>query len=231
MGVVLMYRRPRRALPLVVGVVVVALLAVYGIDRMMVALVGVGPLSVFRVPLPVVRDGWIAGGERQAAIEAAGEFTSTLAPTGATTAAKVTFSTCSEGSNSWKRQDGYRLSCRAGLITYQGWSGDFATTRDQVRASLTATCSGPEPVLADITPHQGSIGSEAYSCGSGIEVRANFGTSNGLVVTDPAIRASQGDGFTRQITGPSADEIIEALATYQWFVVLDVHKTYYQDQP
>ncbi len=142
MGVVLMYRRPRRALPLVVGVLVVVLLAVYGIDRVLVAFVGVGPLSVFRVPLPVVRDGWIAGGERQVAIEAAEEFTSTLAPTGATTAATATFSMCSEGSNSWKRQDGYRLSCVAGLITYQGWSGDFATTRDQVRAALRRRVRG-----------------------------------------------------------------------------------------
>jgi len=209
----------------------VLLLGMYGVDRAMVAFIGVGPLSFLRPPLPVVRDGWIAGGERHTALAEVKAFSEQLALPGGNQVATVVSTECSEGQNSYKSRDGYRLSCAAAARSFQGWSGDFLALRSQASAALGSKCSGPVPTPVNWIPKRGSTDQVAYQCGAGIEVRLAFGASDGISPDDPALVTGQDGEQTRHVSGPTAAELVEELAGHEWFVVQDVRKVYFEDRP
>lgn len=226
-----MYRRPRWALPVIGAGLVVVLLGLYAVDRALVAVGGTGPLTFLKPPLFAVRDGWIAGGERSQALRSAEELSGELALDGATPAGTIIYAGCREGINSYKSSDGYRLSCRAAARSFQAWSGDFEAMRDQARAEVRKRCPDTALIPFDYTPRRGITETEIYDCGAGVEISLSFGTPTGLLATNSALRQGEDFDTERHVSGPTPEELLAALQQHRWFVIHDVSKVYYQDQP
>lgn len=210
-----------------VAALVMVFAGIFAVDRAASALFGKGLFSW--PPMSVVLDGWVASGERQAALDATQKFAEGLAPEGTTLVGEVQFVACSEGEHDWKRRDDFRLDCSAFTTTFRSWSGDFDSIRAQATAPL-AQCGVPAGGPSDLRPIPGyPTPGDVYDCGSGTTVGIVFGSSVGLESSESVVAQAENGGSSRHVSGPSPAELVQALAHQDWFVVYEVGREFFRD--
>lgn len=223
----------RRRWPWVLAVVITgAALAVYAVDRASVALIGAGPLDIFRPSTENVLDGRVGNAGRLEAIEVVNAQLGLARPGATTEVGRQGDSWCVEGQNNWKVHDGYRLRCGVTGRLYSGWSGDFESVRTAARQSLGTSCAGPDYPRTTWVPEPGAPTTmEDYNCTGGVTISLVFASTASLSSSDSLVDQGGDSASGRHISGMSGAEVIESAARYQWLAVAVISKVYYQDEP
>lgn len=218
----------RRALVVVIVGLVVVLTAIFVVDRASSVLFGKGLFSW--PPMSGVLDGWVADGERQAALQATRVFSTTIDPSGTAEVASTQYTRCVEGEHDWQRRDDFRLSCKAYTATFRAWRGDFDSGGTGSRSALVAAC-GRAYVAIGQHPAPGSppTAGEIYRCSDGIEVMLVFASTSGLTPIDNVVTQADHNAASRRVSGPTGAELVTTLSAYDWFAVYEVSKEFFRD--
>lgn len=224
--------RPRIALSIAIASLVIGV-GLFAVDRLMVAVVGTGPLTILRPSIADVLDGRVANAEREAAIASVDEWLDGIDLPGATSVGRQDDTYCRTGDNNWKVHDGYRLLCSANGRVYSSWSGDFGGVRNRAEESLTTACSDPVTEPVHLTPGPTApIDGGRWQCPGGVTITLTFATSVGLSADDRILdHGSCAEDMRCPAGGTSSTQLQEYLLPQKWFVVHDISNTFYKDQP
>lgn len=223
--------RVRRAL---VAVLVLVLLAagLFAADRVSTAFLDHGLLEPPKPTMADVLDGRVANAERLDAISAMSELSRGLTVEGVTPVAKTVGAACVEGQNSWKRRDGYRLSCWVDVKSVQAWSGDYADAAAAIHEALASEC--PAGTLPPHDLHEPAKGEATtvveYVCSESTSVFVYFAPTQGITSSSRYFPLAEATGSSRYISGPPPSAIVEVVSSYQWFAVIDARRAFFQDQ-
>lgn len=195
------------------------------------------PLDLVRPSASAVLDGFWTEADRQDAVKAVTEASKPYRHlTGVSVVDMQVGTDCSEGQNNWKVHEGYRLSCFVGGNLYFAWDGDFATGDKQFRALIESRCRDSSSAAQEGAPslraplnreweNDGSV----WECDGRSEEPVGFASGTS---TDGSLDLEGTAGTTgRHISGPTAEQLGQALAGHDWLARMYFYQEFYRDVP
>lgn len=219
-----------RRLGLRITIAVLGLVVLIGGLRWLSAAAGLGLFEFMQPTVDDVLDGRVAKVDQEKATQAVEAWLDGVSIPGAEEVARESFISCERGQNNPEVNDGYRLRCLAETRDVQGWRGSYSDLAAAVTSALSGQC--PSFSLDDKEPGPGQFTpSSPVDCGNGITV--GVFVVNMAQAPDPAISPLSPipcTGLYRCPVGAAPDDILDRLDPFEWGVVANASKVYYEDQ-
>lgn len=176
-------------------------------------------------------DGRAADAERLAAIAAMSHQARGLRFEGVTPVAEVIWTSCSYDSSGLNNEI-YMFRCKANVVSYQAWSGEYRQTATLIGRTIASECR-LAPSLSDYSEptERRPTSVMDFGCDNNTSVLLKFGTTHSLTSADSSFAMGAGAGSSRWVAGSSPTDVIEGLSGYEWFAVVTSRRTYYEAAP